>query len=456
MREGDALKGTADPEQDQGRTAAPLVAAKIAVVHGPDRGLEILLDRSIELGSDPACDLVLHDAAVSRRHAVLLTVGGRIRVRDLGSRNGTFLGGTRLVDAEVPLGAVLTVGNSQVALQSRRFVSEVAPSSERAFGDLIGESLAMREVFAILERVSRTDVTVLIEGESGTGKEPAARSIHRASLRAARPYVVFDCGAVPRELAEAELFGHKRGSFTSAFSSRAGGFGQADGGTLCLDEVGELPLDLQPKMLRAIETGEIRAVGEDVARKVDVRLIASTNRDLHAEVLRGRFRADLFYRLSVVRIRMPPLRERPEDIAGLVGHFVRDQLPSGDVPGGENLARLMAYSWPGNVRELRNALARAVALARQPSGGPVAFSSLVFNPGPAEDRPGPLATDFPGVAAAVPYGIAKQQVLARFDRAYVGALLQRHRGNVTRAAAAASLSRKHLYQLLRRITGADD
>src|SRR6185436_15975760 len=218
MRVGDALKGTADPDQDVRGADAPPVAAKIAVVSGPDQGLEIRLDRPIELGSDPACDLVLHDAAVSRRHAVLLIAGGRIRVRDLGSRNGTFLGGTRLVDAEVPLGAVLTVGNSQVALQSRWFVSEVAPSSARAFGDLIGESVAMREVFAILERVSPTGVTVLIEGESGTGKEPAAQSIHRASLRAAHPYVVFVCGAVPRELAEAELFGHKRGSFTSAFS----------------------------------------------------------------------------------------------------------------------------------------------------------------------------------------------------------------------------------------------
>jgi len=299
-------------------------------------------------------------------------------------------------------------------------------------------------------------VTVLIEGESGTGKEPAAQSIHRASARATRPYVVFDCGAVPRELAEAELFGHKRGSFTSAFSSRAGAFGQADGGTLCLDEVGELPLDLQPKLLRAIETGEIRTVGEDMARKVDVRLIASTNRDLHAEVQRGRFRADLFYRLSVVRVRLPPLRQRPEDVVGLVIHFVRDQLPAGDLPGGENLARLMAYSWPGNVRELRNALARAVALARQPSDGPVAFSRLVFNLGPAADSPGTLGMGFPGLAAEVPYGVAKAQLLASFDRAYVGALLQRHHGNVTQAAAAASLSRKHLYQLLRRITATDD
>src|SRR6185436_1065870 len=168
---------------------------------------------------------------------------------------------------------------------------------------------------------------------------------------------------------------------------------------------------------------------------------------------RGRFRADLFYRLSVVRVRLPPLRQRPEDVAGLVVHFVRDQLPPGDLPGGDNLARLMAYTWPGNVRELRNALARAVALARKPSDAPVPFSRLVFNLGPVAESPGTLGMDFPGVAAALPYGVAKAQLLASFDRAYIGALLQRHRGNVTQAAAAASLSRKHLYQLLRRVTG---
>jgi DNA-binding NtrC family response regulator len=391
---------------------------------------------------------------VSRRHATIAAVGGRLLVRDLGSRNGTFLGGARLVQAEVPLGAVLTVGNSTLALQPRWYVREVAPSRARRFGDLIGESVAMREVFAILERVAPTDVTVLVEGESGTGKELVARSIHAGSARAAAPYVVFDCGSVPRELAESELFGHKRGSFTGATASRAGAFARADGGTICLDEIGELPLDLQPKLLRVLETSEVRAVGDDEPRKVDVRVVAATNRDLAAEARSGRFRADLLYRLEVVRLRLPPLRARPDDIPGLVAHLLDGKLPAGDVVAGENLRRLSGYSWPGNVRELRNALQRAVALGRQPGRPPSSFGDLVFNLGPAGSAPATIGRELPGVSSPLPYKEAKAQLVAGFERAYVEALLERHHGNVSQAAAAAGLSRKHLYDLIKRATGA--
>jgi DNA-binding NtrC family response regulator len=308
----------------------------------------------------------------------------------------------------------------------------------------------MREVFAILERAAPSDAAVLIEGESGTGKELAARSLHGASARADAPYVVFDCGSVPPDLAESELFGHKRGAFSGATADRAGAFVEAHGGTLCLDELGELPLDLQPKLLRVLETGMVKPVGADAPRKVDVRIVASTNRDLLAEARRGRFRSDLYYRLEVVRVRIPPLRQRPEDIPGLVARLLEGKLGAGDEIRGANLKKLVAYGWPGNVRELRNALSRAVTLGQKPGAPKTPFDKLVFNLGPAAQTPVTIGTELPGVSSSVPYKEAKEQLLQSFDRLYVTSLLDRHRGHVTKAAAAAGLSRKHLYELMRR------
>jgi transcriptional regulator with GAF, ATPase, and Fis domain len=432
-----------------GRPSSAEVAAKLVVVSGPDEGRELPLGAAVKLGTDPSCQLVLTDSAVSHQHAVVSLAAGQIVVKDLGSRNGTYLGGTRVLEAAVPLGAVLTLGNSAVAIQPRFHVREVMPSSARQFGELFGESVAMRELFAIMERVAPTDVTVLIEGESGTGKELAARALHQASARADKPYVVFDCAAIPRELAESELFGHRRGAFTGAVEDREGAFHRADGGTMCLDEIGELPLELQPKLLRVLETGEVRAVGDDVVRRVDVRLLASTNRELGAEARRGTFRADLLYRLEVVKLRMPPLRARPEDVGGLVSRLLRGKLAGDDVIGGDNLNRLISYSWPGNVRELRNVLERAVALAARPAR----FSRLVLNLGPGTQAPLTIGASYPGVATSLPYKEAKRQLLASFDQAYVEALLARHRGNISAAASAAGLSRKAMYDLIRRCAG---
>jgi DNA-binding NtrC family response regulator len=445
-------KQTIDAAHSRAGGVAGPIAAKLVVVAGADEGAEVPLEDAVEIGTDGSCGLVLSDPAVSRRHVSVRWVGARLVVKDLGSRNGTFLGGARLAEADVPLGAVLLVGNTSIAVQSRWYVRELAPSTARSFGELFGESVAMREVFAILERAARASVTILIEGESGTGKELAARSIHKASPRAAGPYVVFDCGSVPAELAESELFGHKKGSFSGAAANRAGAFQHANGGTICLDELGELPLELQPKLLRVLETGEVRPVGEDVPQKVDVRVIASTNRDLSAEAHRGRFRSDLLYRLEVVRIRLPTLRQRPEDIPGLVARLLEGQLPPGDAIDGDNLGKLVGYSWPGNVRELRNALSRAVTLARPPtSGAPARFADLVFNLGPASETPTTIGQELPGVSSRVPYKEAKSQLLLSFDRAYLATLLERHGGNVTKAAAAAGLSRKHLYDLIKRV-----
>jgi len=418
---------------------------KLVVVAGPDQGREAPFEGSARIGADPSSTLVLHDRSVSRNHVTIEEQGARIVVKDPGSRNGTFFGGARIKEGEVPVGAVLMLGDSAVAIQPRWFVREVVASENRSFGELLGESLAMREIFAVLERVAPTNVTVLIEGESGTGKELAARSIHAASPRASQPYVVFDCASVPSELAESELFGHKKGAFSGAVSDRAGAFQRAHGGTLCLDEMGEMPIDLQPKLLRALETGDVRSVGDDTTRKVDVRVVASTNRDLRAESQRGRFRADLLYRLEVVKVRIPPLRNRPEDIQGLV-----EAILAGKVQGpyeGPVMSRLMAYGWPGNVRELRNVLTRAMALA----GANPKFDALAFNLGPASEGPATIGMDFPGVARPLPFKEAKAQLLASFERSYVSALLERHQNNVQQAAAAAGLSRKHLYNLMNSI-----
>lgn len=438
-----------------GRFGEGSIPLKLVVTSGADEGNEVPLQTTVELGTHPSCGLVLTDPAVSRKHLLVVLSDGKVVAKDLGSRNGTFFGGARIHEIELPVGAMLALGHTEIAVQSRWYVREVAPSTARSFGDLFGESVAMREVFAILERAALSDATVLIEGESGTGKELAARSLHQASSRTKQPYVIFDCGSVPAELAESELFGHVRGAFSGATSTRAGAFQQADGGTLCLDEVGELPLDLQPKLLRVIETGEVRAVGSDTPRKVDVRIVASTNRDLHAESRRGRFRSDLFYRLEVIRVRMPPLRQRPEDTPGLIVNLLAGKLPAGDTIAGPNLRKLAGYGWPGNVRELRNALARAVTLGMTPSG-PASFEKLIFNMGPASSMPLTLGAEFPGVTSNVPYKEAKEQLIASFDQVYLAALLDRHHGNVTKAAQSAGLSRKHLHDLLKKLDLAMD
>jgi DNA-binding NtrC family response regulator len=427
------------------------VPLKIVVTGGPDEGKEVPLESLVEVGTDKGCGLVLSDSAVSRKHLVIALGHGQVVVRDSGSRNGTFYGGAKIRELELPVGAVVKLGSTELTVQLRWYSREVPPSSARSFGDLFGESIAMREVFAILERASHSDAPILIEGESGTGKELAARSVHRASARAARPYVVFDCGSVPAELAESELFGHKRGAFSGAITDRAGAFQQADGGTLCLDELGELPIDLQPKLLRVLETGEVKPVGEDKPRKVDVRVLASTNRDLLAEARRGRFRNDLYYRLEVVRVRMPPLRRRPEDIPGLVARLLADKLPDSDRIEGSNLRKLVAYGWPGNVRELRNVLARAVTLGHEPGKPPAKFDKLVLNLGPASQSPLTIGAELPGVSSRVPYKEAKEQLLQNFDHLYVSTLLDRHHGHVTKAATEAGLSRKHLYELMRKV-----
>jgi two-component system, NtrC family, response regulator GlrR len=310
-----------------------------------------------------------------------------------------------------------------------------APAGRARFGDMVGESVAIRNVFAMLERAAATSATVVLEGETGVGKTLAARSIHAESSRAAGPFVIVDCAAVPPTLLESELFGHERGAFTGAEAHRVGAFEAAHRGTLFLDEIGELPVALQSKLLGVLENRELRRLGSGEPRKVDVRVIAATGRDLRAEVGAGRFRADLYYRLAVVRIVQPPLRERRADIPGLAAAMLR-ALGARDEriralltpPFCEQLARA---PWPGNLRELRNYLERCLVFdAPQPFEAPCAAPDDTYT--------------------ALPYALARERALRAFERRYLVSLLEAHDGKVSAAAAGAGIDRTHFYRLLRR------
>ncbi len=420
--------------------AGKRAAAQLVVVEGLDAGRAARLDASLVVGTDPSCGLVLTDDRVSRRHLEVRPVEGRFALRDLGSRNGTFYEGSRIAEAVVGVGATLKLGRTFVRVAPLPEPIELPPSQSRRFGELVGESLALREVFAVLELAAKSDVTVLLEGETGTGKELAARALHEHGGRRRGPFVAIDCAALPETLVESELFGHVRGAFTGAQRARDGAFVRADGGTLFLDELDSVSSPVQARLLRAVEERGVRPVGADAERAVDVRLVAASRSDLAARVADGGFRADLFYRLSVVRVRVPPLRERREDVAPIVKELLvrRGMREPGPIEG-DNHDRLFAHDWPGNVRELRNAVDRALAL----SPGASRFAELrVRVEGAAGAAADPLA-----VRTDLPFAEAKQRVVDAFVRRYVADLLARHEGNLSAAAREAGLDRKHLRRL---------
>jgi DNA-binding NtrC family response regulator len=433
-------------------TTTPPQEARLLVLYGPDRGLTVPLPAvGLVVGASDACDVVLKDPAVSARHAAIRRVGTGFEVRDMGSKNGTFYDGAALEKAVVPPGATLKIGNSLVLLSPEEEHLSLPPSSASRFGELVGDSLPMRRAYAVLERVSAGRASVLILGESGTGKEVCARAIHDASPRSGGPFVVFDSSAASETLLESELFGHVRGAFTGADRDRVGAFAAADGGTLFLDEIGELPLRLQPKLLRMLELGEVKPVGGTKPQRFDVRVVAATHRDLGEEVSRGTFRGDVFFRLAVVEVHLPPLRDRPDDIAELTRAFLaREGAPTDGIEG-PNLERLRCYGWPGNVRELRNVLARAVAL----SSPGTHFADLPILLGTAAASP-----QAPSVSADRPFLDAKAELVEGFERAYLRDLLARHGDNLAHAARVAEVERKHLYRLLdkhglRRVSASD-
>ena len=420
---------------------------------------------SVRVGSQAGNDLTIADPAVSRIHFEITIDSNGFRLRDLGSTNGTRVNGCRVGDMHLPGGARIVVGNSEITFEPLADEVEVPLSDAERFGGLIGRSAVMRELFGKLERVAPTDYTVLIEGESGTGKELVAEAIHGASKRAGGPFVVFDCAAVPANLVEAELFGHERGAFTGALGARAGCLQEADGGTLFLDEIGELPLDLQAKLLRVLEKREFRKVGGKGVVKVDVRVVAATNRDLAEEVNLSSFRHDLYYRLAVVRLAVPRLADRPEDIRLLVEHFVRQAHPGEparaaavlDGIDADNWRRLETYPWRGNVRELRNVIHRALALSGPEAPAaiqPTSVRAPQAPPEPAVESADDTQVEDAGPGAAIdwskPFLEQRNDFMSRFEHAYVHGMLERHGGNISRAAQAAGLDRSHFKRLLAR------
>jgi DNA-binding NtrC family response regulator len=432
-----------------GPSRRPASHARLRVLAGPDAGLEIDLPPiGAVIGADPGCDVVLADPAVSSRHCMIAPATHGFTVTDLGSKNGTLLDGARIGKITAAAGAVLNVGRTLVELLPADEMIDIPPSASDRFGAMAGTSVAMRQVFAILERAARSDSSVLLLGESGTGKELAARAIHDASPRAQGPFVVFDCGAATDTLIESDLFGHVRGAFTGAAGDRTGAFAAAHGGTLFLDEIGDLPIGLQPKLLRMLEAGEVTPLGGRKTERFDVRVVAATHRDVWGEVARGGFRGDLYYRLAVVEVHLPPLRQRHGELPGLVELFLeragRTDLAAQVERGGAAIDKLTRYHWPGNVRELRNVIARAVALAG-PDDGLDALPILLrpTTAAPPSSAPPPALADRP-------FHEAKDDLIARFERDYLVDLLARAGGNLSEAARKAGLERKFLYKLLDR------
>jgi transcriptional regulator with GAF, ATPase, and Fis domain len=319
---------------------------------------------------------------------------------------------------------------------------EVLPSEKTAFGPAIGQSLAVRTIFGVLERIAPTDATVLLEGETGTGKDVLARAIWSGSNRGNKPFLVVDCGAVTYSLIESELFGHERGAFTGAVSTRQGAFELADGGTVFLDEIGELPLDVQPKLLRVLETREFRRVGGNKTLSTNVRVIAATKRDLQREVGAGKFREDLYFRLAVVPVTVPPLRARRDDIPMLVEHMMKAAGGAGLSVPPETMQSLAAHEWPGNIRELRNVLERSIYMAQATGSTEIGVVTL-----PTAHATSDAAFHFEPEKS---YRETRAKYDGEFEKRYVKWLLGRHNGNISAAAREAKMDRKHLHDMAKK------
>jgi transcriptional regulator with PAS, ATPase and Fis domain len=424
-----------------GVTVARYAKTRIAVTAGPDAGLALeVAARLVRVGTAPDNELVLTDDTVSRRHCEIELTEKGMRVCDVGSTNGVVTGGMRIYDAVLAGPATLQLGDTVLTITPQQETVDRERVTGDHFGDLLGGSARMRELFADLERIAPSDVTLLVEGETGTGKDLVAESVHGASPRAEGPYVVFDCGAVAPNLAESELFGHERGAFTGAVNARPGVFEQAHGGTVFLDELGELPRELQPKLLRVLEKREVRRVGGTRVIPVDVRVIAATNRNLIVEVQRTNFRQDLYFRIAAAHVLVPPLRERMDDLPLLLEHFLSLETPP---RAASDIAThvwdmFRAYRWPGNVRELRNAAQRLLVTPERA----LAHAATAEMSVPLQG-----AT---GAEEVVPLRVARREAGDAFECRYLETLLARTGGNVTRAAAIAEVSRQMVQKLMRK------
>jgi DNA-binding NtrC family response regulator len=392
----------------------------------------------IVVGSGQECDLVLDDPYVSRRHCQLELGAAGVIVRDLGSRNGIWLQKARVIEAVLSPGGGVSLGKITLTVEGGEGPRARLPLfSREQFGQAVGRSVVMRALFERLYRAALTEEPVLLIGESGTGKELLAQAIHEASPRRGGPFVVFDCGAVAPSLVEAELFGYEKGAFSGAVEKRVGLLESAAGGTLFLDELGELPLEMQPKLLRALESRQVRPVGSNRMRPVDFRVVAATHRDLKARAAAGEFREDLYYRIAVLEARVPPLRERREDIPLLVERLLASRSPPcalSDLPPA-TLSMLEGHAFPGNVRELRNTLARLLLF---PAGE---------SPQAALEGQSP-ANGSVSVPMGLPFHDARAVVLSDFERRYAVEHLRAHAGNVSAAARTMGVSRQFLHKLI--------
>src|SRR5688500_18998202 len=434
-------------------TVRRLRKAKLVVTSGSDSGKEVEISKArCSGGRSIINDLVLQDKAVSGTHFEIAVRDDGYRLRDLNSRTGTYVGDLQIREVFLRPGVTFRAGQTNIQFQPTSDIVEIELSKKDRFDRVVGASAGMREIFATLEKVSPSDLTVMITGETGTGKELIARAVHNGSPRRNKPFVVLDCGSIPRDLIESTLFGHEKGSFTGAVAQHTGCFEQANGGTIFLDEIGELDISLQPKLLRVLEQREIKRVGGDRTYKVDVRVLAATNRDLREEVNKGTFREDLYFRLSVVHVELPPMRERREDVPNLANHFLRDVASRRGMTmsfSQDAMAAMVSHSWPGNVREMRNVVERAAAL----SDGPVITrADLVFGRemGPSvvvshdlaqaganaakraaaelsgielPQQSGPAIFDASLLKAGLGFKGAKQTVVDSFEIAYLTALM---------------------------------
>jgi two-component system, NtrC family, response regulator GlrR len=411
------------------RDRVEIARFRLRVVSGPDAPLSFDSKASdVTVGTARGEDVRLTDRCVSRHHCVIRVGDHGLICEDLGSTNGTYVAGRRVQNAVLTPGDSITLGETVLAIESLEGTISEPISPNEQFGRVLGRSASMRYLFALLERVAPSEASILIEGETGTGKSMLAEAIHAASPRAKMPFVVVDCASLPHHLIESELFGHERGSFTGATDDRIGLFESANGGTILLDEIGELSLELQPKLLRAIERRVIRRVGATQSTPVNIRIIAATNRDLRCAVNANTFRSDLWYRLNTVRVVLPPLRERREDIPMLVAALYRELL--GDpkaTPAAEVVRPMMRATWPGNVRELRTAIERSLL------GAPPTTVD------PAND-----------IDQGVPFRTAKTRASSLWERRYLSELLIANDGNVSAAARAGKMNRSHLSELLHR------
>lgn len=426
-------------ERNGQTVARGLQKVRVTVLDGRDKGAVFEgAQEEIRLGGAEDNDVVIRDPSVSRRHVTLRLETDGLRVIDTTSTNGTFLGDVQVHDVVIDGAVELVVGTTRVKVEPLETTVVKDLSVGVRFGRMVGTSPAMREVFAVLERVTGSDLAVLVEGEQGTGKELVADALHRGSARAGAPFVGLDFAAFPKEQYEVELFGR------AGETKREGAFVRADGGTLFFDNVCELPAELQAKVLKALESGEVRAVGSDIGVKVDVRVVSAGEKSLQREVKEGRFRQDLYYRLAAVVVKLPPLRSRLQDVPLLVETVLEDvnkrRVAQGleGYPGLDRRAMelLLHYDFPGNVRELRNLVERFAVLGADPAALAHGVTGGVTGAGGHEIR-----TD-------LPFHDAKEVWTEIFEKTYLTKLLVTHNNNVSAAARTSGIDRRHLQRLM--------